>query len=245
VAPATDTGGATGYAGYWFGKIDVSVFLTDAVEPGRRRAIFDRIRSSGVADRIYHESPAEAYARFRAQFQRQPELLAGVDEAAMPESFRILLDDPGHVATLQRALCPDRDAKGAPRCIDGVDSVVDQRALVEAALVGPFWPRTTDVTLFLLGTATAAQRRAIQARLVASGRVQRVAYESPADALRRLRERFSAERLRLTPGPPPASFRVALRDPRETAAFVAAFCRGRGTGDCADGVVMVVAHPRR
>jgi cell division protein FtsX len=245
VVPAADSGGDTGYAGVWFGKIDVSVFLADAVEPERRQAILDRVRSSGVADQIYYESRAEAYARFRAQFRRQPELLAGVDEAAMPESFRVLLDDPGHAATLRRALCPDRDAKGAPRCIDGIDSVVDQRAVVEPALVGPSWPRTTDVTVFLLDTATAEQRRVITARLVANERVQRVAYESSADALRRLRERFSAERLRLTPGSPPASFRVALRDPREATAFVDAFCRSRRTGDCAEGVAMVVAHPRR
>jgi len=245
VVPATDTGGATGYAGHWFGRIDVSVFLTDAVDPQRRQAILDRIRSAGVADRVYYESPAEAYARFQVQFQRQSELLAGVDEAAMPESFRVLLDDPAYVETLHRLLCPGRDATGAPRCVDGVDSVVDQRAVVEAALVGTFWPRTTDVTVFLVEGASAAQREAIRARLEATGGVWRMSYESPDDALRQLRERFSAERLRLTPGSPPASFRVALRDPRETGAFVDAFCRSRRTGDCAEGVAMVVAHPRR
>jgi hypothetical protein len=89
-APATDTSGAAGFAGYWFGKIDVSVFLTDPVEPARRQAILDRIRSAGVAEQIYHESRAEAYARFRAQFRHQPELLSGVDPASLPESFRVL-----------------------------------------------------------------------------------------------------------------------------------------------------------
>jgi cell division protein FtsX len=244
VVPATDTGGATGYGGHWFGKIDVSVFLADAIEPERRQAILQRIRSAGVADRIYYESTAEAYARFRAQFQHHPELLAGVSPAVMPESFRVLLRDPGHAATLQRALCPDHDAKGAPRCIDGIDSVVDERAVVEPALVGTFWPRTTDVTVFLFDGTSAARRQAIHARLAADGRARQVAYESPEEAMRRLRERFPAERLRLTPGPPPASFRVALRDPGEAAAFVEAFCSGRRTGDCADGVAMVVAHPR-
>jgi hypothetical protein len=72
-----------------------------------------------------------------------------------------------------------------------------------------------------------------------------VSYESPADGLRRLRELRSAEQLGLTPGTPPGSFRVALRDPRQTAAFVDAFCHGRRTGDCAEGVAMVIAHPRR
>jgi cell division protein FtsX len=245
VVPAIDTSGATGYAGYWFGKIDVSVFLTDSVDPERRRAILNRIWSAGVADRVWHESPAEAYARFRAQFQRQPELLAGVDAAVMPESFRVLLDDPGHAQLLYRALCSSRDTKEAPRCIDGVDSVVDQHAVVEPALVGPSWPRTTDVTVLLLNDTTAARREEIRARLEATGGARQVAYESPDDALRRLRERFSAKRLRLTPGSPPASFHVALRDPREALAFVDAFCRSRRTGDCADGVAMVVAHPRR
>lgn len=245
VVPAIDTSGATGYAGYWFGKIDVSVFLADSVDPGRRRAILNRIWSAGVADRVWHESPAEAYARFRVQFQHQPELLAGVDAAVMPESFRVLLDDPGHAAALRRSLCPIRDTKEAPRCIGGVDSVVDQRAVVEPALVGSFWPRTTDVTVLLVDGATPAQQAAVRNRLEAAGGVRQVSYESPADALRRLRERRSAERLRLTPGSPPGSFRVALRDPWETAAFMDAFCHSRRTGDCVEGVAMVIAHPRR
>lgn len=245
-APATDTSGAAGFAGYWFGKIDVSVFLTDPVEPARRQAILDRIRSAGVAERIYYESRTEAYARFRAQFQHQPELLSGVGPASLPESFRVLLDDPAHAGTLDRLLCPDRDANRTGRCIDGVDSVVDQRAVVKSAQVGAFWSRTTDVTVLLVDGATAAQRAAVRTRLeAATGRVRRVFYESPADALRRLRELRSAEQLRLTPGSPPGSFRVALRDPRQTAAFVDAFCHSRRTGDCAEGVAMVIAHPRR
>jgi cell division protein FtsX len=244
-APTTDTRGAAGFAGYWFGKVDVSVFLTDPVEPARRQAILDRIRSAGVAEQVYHESRAEAYTRFRAQFQHQPELLSGVGPASLPESFRVLLDDPAHAGTLYRLLCPDRDANGTERCINGVDSVIDEHAVVEPALVGAFWPRTTDVTVLLVDGATAAQRAAVRARLEATGRVRRVTYESPADALRRLRELRSAEQLRLTPGSPPGSFRVALRDPRQTAAFVDAFCHSRRTGDCAEGVAMVIAHPRR
>jgi cell division protein FtsX len=245
VTPATGTGGAVGYGGHWFGRVDVSVFLADGIDPARRQAILNRIRSSGVADRVYHESKAEAYARFRAQFRHQPELLAGVDQAVMPESFRVLLDDPGDAGSLRRALCPDRNATGGRRCMDGIDSLVDQRALVEPALVGDVWPRTTDVTVFLADGTTAARREALQARLEATGRVRQVTYEAPEEAMRRLRERLPPERLRLTPGPPPASFRVALRNPREAAAFVDGFCRSRRTGDCADGVAMVVAHPRR
>jgi cell division protein FtsX len=197
-------------------------------------------------DQVFYESSQEAYARFRAQFRQQPELLDGVDPAILPESFRVRLDDPGHFATLYRALCrPGGAAAGRQRCVDGVDSVIAQRAVVEPLLVGPAWPRTTDVTVFLLDGATAGQRRAVQARLAAIGGVRRASYESPADALRRLRERVPAEQLQRTPGLPPASFRVALRDPRQAAAFVDAFCHSRRTGDCFQGVAMVVAHPRR
>jgi DNA-directed RNA polymerase specialized sigma24 family protein len=142
----------------------------------------------------------EAYARAFVRWSR-------VRAYDLPEAWvrRVALNLAGMAAKRLRR----RDAKGAPRCIDGVDSVVDQRAVVEPALVGTFWPRTTDVTVFLVDGASAAQRRAIRARLEATGGVWRVSYESPADALRGLRERFSAERLRLTPGSPPGSFRVA------------------------------------
>jgi len=154
--------------------------------------------------------------------------------------------DLAEAETLHRLLCPEGPGRSGPRrCIDGFDSVVDQRAVVEPALVGSFWPRTTDVTVLLVDGATPAQQAAVRNRLEAAGGVRQVSYESPADALRRLRERRSAERLRLTPGSPPGSFRVALRDPRETAAFVDAFCHSRRTGDCVEGVAMVIAHPRR
>jgi hypothetical protein len=49
----------------------------------------------------------------------------------------------------------------------------------------------------------------------------------------------------MQPERPPASFRVALRDPRQVAAFLEAFCRSSRTGDCFEGVAMVAAHPRR
>jgi DNA-directed RNA polymerase specialized sigma24 family protein len=74
------------------------------------------------------------------------------------------------------------------------------------------------------------------------------AYDLPEAWVRRVALNLAgmaAKRLRLTPGSPPGSFRVALRDPRETAAFVDAFCHSRRTGDCVEGVAVVIAHPRR
>jgi cell division protein FtsX len=246
VVPATGATGATGIAGYWFGRADASVFLDQFVQPARRQAVLDRIESVGVVDQVFYESSTEAYARFRAQFRHDPDMLAEVDPAVLPQSYRVRLDDPDHFAALYRALChPGTDDTGRQRCVDGVDSVVAQRAVVEPLLVGTSWPRTTDVTVLLADGAAARRRQAVQARLAAIDVVGQASYESPADALRRLRARYSAERLRRTPGSPPASFRVALRDPRQAAAFVDAFCRSRRTGDCFDGVAMVVEHPRR
>ena len=256
LAPATDTSGAAAasLAGYWFGRADASVFLAGdrrtarPLDPARRGAILARIRALGVVDEVFYESKAEAYARFRAQFRHQPELLTKVLPAAMPESFRVRLDDPDHFGALYRALCqPDSGRPGAPRCADGVDSVVDERAALRPVLVGSFWPSRSDVSVFLADGADVAQRQAIRARLEAIGAVRAVWYESRAEALARLPERIrnGVGPLGQTPASAPASFRVALRDPRQVAAFLEGFCRSSRTGDCFEGVAMVAAHPRR
>ena len=64
-APATDVTGAASIGGYWFGKADASVFLEQGVTPAQREAVRRRIQSLDVVDRVWFESKADAYARFR------------------------------------------------------------------------------------------------------------------------------------------------------------------------------------
>jgi cell division protein FtsX len=247
-APATDVTGAGMLGGYWFGKADASVFLEQDIDPARREAVLRRIQALDVVDQVYYESTQDAYARFKEQYRTKLELLRRTDPAVVPESYRVRLDAPDHFKRLYRALCPtDEDAPGKPRCMDGVDSVLEEQALLKPVLVGKPWLTTSDVTILLRPGTSDAEREAVRARLEAIDGVARVVYESPAQAFRLLPEKFRSDSgllPKLTPSSVPACFRVTLRDPTRVEAFHRALCGSRRTGDCPAGLV-VLAHARK
>ncbi|WP_369132066.1 permease-like cell division protein FtsX [Modestobacter sp. I12A-02662] len=78
----------------YYDKVQVSIYLADEVTDPQRDAIAAQLEGSGeVRDYIY-ESKAEAYERFKQQFQEQPALIANTPEDALPESFRVELVNP-------------------------------------------------------------------------------------------------------------------------------------------------------
>jgi cell division protein FtsX len=240
--------GAGMLGGYWFGKADASVFLAQGIDEAGRRAVRERIEAVDVVDQVFHESSRAAYDRFREQFRTRPEMLRNVDPAVLPESLRVRLDDPDHFKQLYLALCrPGKPADGKPRCMDGVDSVIEERAMVKPLLVFAKWERTTDLTVLLDHGITDARRRAIQARLAAIPGVAEVRYESQADAFRALPRKLRGDPNlpKLTPAEMPTSFRVALHDPTRLREFHRALCGSRRTGDCPDGIAGVLEHPRK
>jgi cell division protein FtsX len=252
-APATDVAGAAGLGGYWFGKIDASVFLAQWVAPAERAAVLRRIQSLDVVDQVYYESRAEAYARFKELYKHDPEMVRNTGPSALPESFRVRLDDPERFPALQAALCPKAPSKtsGSSGCMDGVDSVIDSGKLLEPLLLPKAWTTSTDVSVFLPIGATAAQQAAVRARLEAIDGVAGVTWESPQEAYRRLPEKLRragpdpAKVLPLfTPGSMRGAFHVTLDGPARVRAFHLALCGSRTTGECAGGLV-VLDHPRK
>jgi cell division protein FtsX len=251
-APPTDVAGAASVGGYWFGKIDASVYLKLDVTPAQRQAIRERIEQLDVVDQVYFESRAEAWARLRELYKGKPEILKRTDPALLPESFRVRLDAPEHLKQLLRALCPGplRKVSGHLLCIDGVDTVTDDKAPLKAVLVPKPWTTTTDVTVFLAG-AGRAEREAVRKRLEAIAGVAKVTYVTPAEAYRRLPERLRRDgRIPGKPTPPfspasvPAAFHVALDGSVRVGEFHRALCGSRKTGACA-GILLVLEHPRR
>jgi len=151
--PATDVSEAGMLTGHWFGKADASVFLAQHVDPARRQAIHDRIQALDVVDAVFFESRQEAYDRAKVLYRNRPELLANVGPQAMPESFRVRLDNPGHFKQLFLALCRPAEggASGKQRCIRGVDLVSDIQAAVKPLLIGKGWLARSDLTVILPG----------------------------------------------------------------------------------------------
>jgi cell division protein FtsX len=248
---ATDVRGAGMLTGHWFGRADASVFLAQHVDPARRQAIHDRIQALDVVDAVFFESRQEAFDRVKVLYRNRPDALKNVGPEAMPESFRVRLDDPDHFKQLFRALCrPADDAAGKQRCIRGIDLVAETQAALKPLLIGKAWLARSDLTVFLPEGTTAAEREAVRARLAAIDGVRSVVYESPAQAFRRLPEKWrKPDRNGVVPvlGPEAmhGSFRVTLDDPIRVGHVHQALCGSRKTGDCPFGLVLLDNRPGR
>lgn len=117
------------YQGYWYNKIEVSVFLNQNVTPVQRAAIDQRIAAVPVVQHIYYESQQEAFAHFVQEFKNSPAMVRNVTAAAMPQSFRVKLTNATRYAQVRSALCPT-SSTGHVTCQAGVAQVVDQRQIV-------------------------------------------------------------------------------------------------------------------
>ncbi|MEI6405304.1 MAG: permease-like cell division protein FtsX [Actinomycetes bacterium] len=117
--------------GYWYDKIEVSVFLcgpnsmvytcTGSVTDTQRSAILDELKSlKPTVQHVYYESTSDAYDRFKVQFKGSA-ILSQVSPEALPESFRVKLDDPKNF---------DIVAAGIQN-MKGVESIQDQRKLLD------------------------------------------------------------------------------------------------------------------
>jgi cell division transport system permease protein len=72
---------------------------------------------------VYYESQEEAYEQFREQFEDSPDLVENVTADALPESFRVKLQDPTQFAVVADAF--------ASR--PGVEEVQDQKSCSRAS----------------------------------------------------------------------------------------------------------------
>ena len=117
---------------FWYDKVEVSVYLCGEASQARTcggSAVTDEQRQELKADleampevqTVYYESQEEAYEQFREQFEDSPDLVENVTADALPESFRVKLEDPTQFAVVAEAF--------ASR--PGVEEVQDQKALLE------------------------------------------------------------------------------------------------------------------
>jgi cell division transport system permease protein len=120
--------------GFWFDKIEVSIFLcgkndtqvpscTGAVSTEQRDSIRAELTSGALkpyVKEIFYESKEEAYQRFKEQFRDRDELVSNVTAEQIPEAFRVKLNDPNQFEIVSSAFT------GRP----GVHSVQDQKELL-------------------------------------------------------------------------------------------------------------------
>jgi cell division transport system permease protein len=116
--------------GYWYDKIEVSIFLcgntsvaftcTGTVTVEQRKNIETVLGTLESVQDIFYESSADAYAQFKEQFAGSA-ILANISPDALPESFRVKLDDPENFEKVAAAL----------QSVQGVESIQDQRQLLD------------------------------------------------------------------------------------------------------------------
>jgi cell division transport system permease protein len=118
--------------GYWYDKIEVTVYLCGStsssancagkvVTPDQRDQISKDLEATPLVEKVYYESKAQAYTRFKEQFKDSPDLVANVTPDALPESFRVKLKDPNQFNVVASAFA-DRP---------GVDTVQDLKRLLD------------------------------------------------------------------------------------------------------------------
>ena len=116
--------------GYWYDKIEVSIFLcgntsvaftcTGTVTEEQRKNIETVLGSLESVQGIFYESSADAYAQFKEQFAGSA-ILANISPDALPESFRVKLDNPENFEKVA----------GSLQSVQGVESIQDQRQLLD------------------------------------------------------------------------------------------------------------------
>lgn len=117
--------------GYWYDKIEVSIFLcgknsvaftcTGTVTDEQRANIEAVLGSlAPTVQEIFYESSQDAYGKFQEQFAGSA-ILANISPDALPESFRVKLDDPANFEKVATAL----------QSVQGVESIQDQRQLLD------------------------------------------------------------------------------------------------------------------
>jgi cell division transport system permease protein len=117
--------------GYWYDKIEVSIFLcgntsvaftcTGAITDAQRANVEAVLGSlAPTVQEIFYESSEDAYEKFQEQFAGSA-ILANISPDALPESFRVKLDDPANFEKVAAAL----------QSVQGVESIQDQRQLLD------------------------------------------------------------------------------------------------------------------
>ncbi len=107
--------------GYWYDKVEVSIFLDDTVTEDQRSGLETDLQQNQHVKEVFYESRDDALKLFKENFSDSPELMKSVSAELLPESFRVKLKDPTEFQIL------NSQYEGWP----GVDDVTDQRALLE------------------------------------------------------------------------------------------------------------------
>jgi cell division transport system permease protein len=106
---------------YYYGEIEVSIFLREDVTEAQRAAITQAIDTNALVKEKTYETRAQAFEKFKVLWRDSPDFVKSVTPDSLPESFRVQLKDPEQYETFANAI----------KDLPGIQDIVDQRELLE------------------------------------------------------------------------------------------------------------------
>ena len=110
--------------GYWYDKVEVSIFLDKAVTQDQRTSLQNDLSGNPQVKSLYYESREDAFKRFKEDFKDTPDLTKDATAQQMPESFRVKLKDPTKFQDVASEFL------GRPG-VEQKNGIVNQRTLLE------------------------------------------------------------------------------------------------------------------
>src|SRR3954447_6198899 len=130
---------------YYYGKIEVSVFLRPDVTDAQRQAIDQAITSNPLVAGKTYETQKEAFDRFQQLWADSPDFVKSVGPNSLPESFRVKLKNAEKYKEFSDQI------KGQ----QGILDVIDQRTLLDKVfnIFNGFQFGALGVAAFMAGAA--------------------------------------------------------------------------------------------
>jgi len=106
---------------YYYGEIEVSVFLRTDITDAQRQAIDSAIAQSPLVKERTYETREQAFKRFQELWQDSPDFVKSIGPNSLPESFRVKLKDPEKYKTFADQI----------QGMQGIQDIIDQRTLLD------------------------------------------------------------------------------------------------------------------
>src|SRR3954467_12317807 len=106
---------------YYYGEIEVSIFLREDATDAQSSAISQAIDQSPLVAKKSFESREQAFEKFKVLWRDSPDFVNSVGPESLPASYRVKLKDPEQYKQFAASV------QGLP----GVQDIVDQRQLLD------------------------------------------------------------------------------------------------------------------
>src|SRR3954463_10241109 len=143
---------------YYYGEIEVSIFLRTDVTDAQRSAIDQAISGNPLVSDKTYETRKEAFDRFQQLWADSPDFVKSVGPDSLPESFRVKLKDPEKYKEFADQISG----------MAGIQDVIDQRTLLDKVF--------NIFNGFQFGALGVAAFMAVAALLLVGNTIQGAAY---------------------------------------------------------------------